>query len=165
MDQRLGLQEVLDAIALSKLPSSLRKALAYKAVELAMSPHDLKHSDHPELEQFEKAMQAIRGIVGPAGTTVEATRWLRDSGSEQLANRLRAAARSRNLKAHPDTSLVAEIVSHCQRCKSSDTPGSASKDDRPSHEGHSVQDVDPDPQGVPSVHKRSRTNRTGRTRH
>ena len=76
---------------------------------------------------------------------------MRDSGSEQLANRLRPAARSRNLKAHPDNIIVADILSHGQGCKASDTPYSASENGRPGHVGHSALGEDPVPQGEPSV--------------
>ena len=97
------LTHALDGIMASTLSASLKKLLAYRAVEVAVLgglPRLPRAASADEvLGQHEQVLAALRGHIGGEATLGSAVQWLRDCGSPALANRLRAAARRRNATA------------------------------------------------------------------
>ncbi len=101
------LRSVLDDVACSALPRSLKKALAYKALQFALGVADVPRHADGQVTQVEVALQLIPPT--PALMFPQAPR--RDNGSHQLAQRFRTSARYRHAHAHPDPALVADIRS------------------------------------------------------
>lgn len=105
---RMALTETLNSIHSSSLPTSWRKALCYKAVELSaqanMPPRD---QDFQVLNEFEGLMAEARqaGLPGVAALTS----YLHSVGRQGFANRVRAMARGRGAVAHPDGRLRHEV--------------------------------------------------------
>lgn len=87
----MSLTETLDAINASSIPSSWRKALSYKAVEMLTVPPPQQGSTRRVLSDFEDLMADAKdnGITGVAELTTQ----LHKKGFSSLANRVRALAR------------------------------------------------------------------------
>lgn len=97
---------MLDEVAASSLSASMKKALAYSALRLAMMGD--ASSSNPALVAHEAAVQAASAVFGTRGVG-DSVLALRRVGREGLARRLRASARSRGALAHPDTTLAGAI--------------------------------------------------------
>ena len=94
---------VLDGIAMSsKTPSSLKKALSYRAVEILLVERPVV-DDYKCISDLEKVAHILKEKFN-IQSIKEGIAWLRPC-EPALANRLRALTRSRNTAAHPDTGL------------------------------------------------------------
>ena len=101
------LRQVLDDIADCRLSGTVCKALAYKAVEMAMQ-HDVQQkSDGCNVVRFERVLAAVaawQGSLNRVGVT-EAKEMLREARHVGLASRLSRLSKLRNGTAHLDLGL------------------------------------------------------------
>eukprot|EP00401_Gymnodinium_catenatum_P042779 CAMPEP_0117588530 /NCGR_PEP_ID=MMETSP0784-20121206/69905_1 /TAXON_ID=39447 /ORGANISM="" /LENGTH=218 /DNA_ID=CAMNT_0005389905 /DNA_START=1 /DNA_END=653 /DNA_ORIENTATION=+ len=101
------LDEILTRIYRAEVPGGMKKALAYKALELSFRASHQASTD--SLTAFEQAMVAIRSHADERLSPAQAVHWLRRRGASRLASRLRSASCRRNACAHPDPSFLDEL--------------------------------------------------------
>ncbi len=116
-EEGFSLKHVLDAISQAGFSLGVRRALAYRAIEMAM----LSHDRYDEMAAFEAAMSSIREIFGDLSIAAAVQR-LRAEGHVQLARRLRGASSRRNERAHPDPGLARELMSLASAGKAAAAP-------------------------------------------
>lgn len=104
----MDLRCLLDTIGASDIPSSWRKSLCYKTIEMAARPQASSSSTAETLANYEPLMPAAQemGESSVAGLALR----LRRDGQAQLAHRLRSATRHRGSVARPDPTILADVM-------------------------------------------------------
>lgn len=98
------------AIRAAGFSSSTTKSLAYRAVEMSRgvtAQQDLRHSS---IDSFASLLDVLAHATGSQPSAAEAERLVRDGDDHELANRVRAAARTRNSSAHHDRALLRDFT-------------------------------------------------------
>lgn len=100
--------DVLMAIRTACFPSSATKSRAYRAVQMSMGVEQQNEPRH-SIDVFASVIDVFEQATGNRRSLGGASQLLRDGGDHALANRARAAARSRNSLAHLDRALLRDV--------------------------------------------------------
>lgn len=98
----MSFRNTLDAIAEGSLTASLKKVLAYRAVEAAMGADRPANAASPAalLAQHQRLVDRISEQAGAKLSAGQSAGRLRCNGAQQLASRMRAKLHCRNAAAH-----------------------------------------------------------------
>lgn len=105
------LRGVLDDSAASNASGALKKVLSYKAVELSMGSLHNNGAVTQALAAHHDVLNSFSSAAGRAISPGQAVALLRRHGEHSLASRLLVALRHRNAIAHPDRTLLGEVLS------------------------------------------------------
>lgn len=109
----MPLEDILAVVSAAPMPASWRKALAYKAVEMASHPPASSEPRGDAFASFEKVLSCGRhyghdNVLALVGA-------LNQSGATALAKRVRSLARIRGAHAHPYPQLAEEVEAALRR--------------------------------------------------